>query len=87
MSSWMREAGRPELGAGVRGSLLENFRPLQGTMALDLLSPPPQGLVTGLVRGRDQLQVYLTPRPLLSYQPTQPSSRLSPCTPSTPLLH
>ena len=78
MSSWRRKAGRPEFGAGVRGVSVGELSAFAGDHGPWSSFPPSpgsaQGLVTdkvtGLVRGRDQLEVCLMPRPLLSYQPT-----------------
>ena len=85
MRGWREEAGRSEVGAGGRGLSFGEPSAFAGDHSpwfpfhLLRFSPRPghTDKVTGLVRGRDQLKVYLMPRPLLSYQPIQPLSKLS----------
>ena len=85
MSGRREEAGRSEVGAGGRGLSFGEPSAFAGDHSpwfpfhLLRFSPRPghTDKVTGLVRGRDQLKVYLMPRPLLSYQPIQPLSKLS----------
>lgn len=92
MSSWREEAGRSEAGAEGRGLSFGKPSAFAGDHSpwfpfhLLRLSPRPghTDKDTGLVRGRDQLKVYLMPRPLLSYQPIQPLSKLSLTTPPPP---